>query len=196
MQPSLSQRNTLSKWTISGLFLLCLFPLLAAWFLFFDKAHWHFKTTAHGELLTPPLSLDSLALPPGIHKQISGHWLLMRTSQTACDAACQQSLYFMRQIHIATGKDSDRVRRIWITTTTAPKKMDPSFIPLITTLSPADYNQFMTTLAAHEHNITPSQPAIFIVDPHGNIVLCYPEQTKGSDILADLKKLLGVSGIG
>jgi hypothetical protein len=193
MQPSLS-RNTLSKWTLSGLFLMCLVPLLAAWLLFFTKEHWHLKTTAHGELLNPPLSLAELNVPADVAKKLNGHWLLMRTSQGPCETACQQALYFMRQIHIATGKDSARVRRFWITTPTAVPHMDASFIPLITTFSPNAYHHLLAIL--HQHQITAPQPALYIVDPHGNIVLSYPESAKGSDILADLKKLLGVSSIG
>lgn len=42
-------------------------------------------------------------------------------------------------------------------------------------------------------NLHPSQHTLFIIDPQGNLVLSYPDETDTSGILRDLKHLLRVS---
>ncbi len=94
----------------AGVFLiLCilfLVPLIAAWWMAQHKITWTGKTTQHGQLLTPPRALAEL-----VTTQVGqGHWLLLYVSPNPCDAVCAKRLFFLKQIHTATGKNQARVR--------------------------------------------------------------------------------------
>ena len=54
----------------------------------------------YGELLPP-------APVPGL-EPLRGKWVLVMFDAAACDARCEQKLYFMRQVRRAQGKDMSR----------------------------------------------------------------------------------------
>ena len=137
----------------------------------------------YGELIEP----RALAAAP--FDGLRGKWVLVTIDQPACDARCERKLYFLRQIRKATGKDEERVERLWLLT--APGSPAPALLAAIegTHMARADaalLASFPGTPNAH----------IYLVDPAGNLMLRFPRDPDPSAMLKDLQRLLRYSSIG
>ncbi|MDE2401516.1 MAG: hypothetical protein KGL90_07595 [Burkholderiales bacterium] len=119
---------------------------------------------------------------------LKGQWLFVTVAGGACDVACEQNLYWQRQVREVLGKDKDRVDRVWIVSDDAPVRealrpgLDGAWVlraPLAAVakwLAP-DAGQ---TLAAH----------LYLVDPKGVWMMRFPAQPDASKIKRDLSRLM------
>ena len=166
--------------------LLALFaiPLAAAWAIYVSG--WLSGTAANYGTLLQPRLLDDPALVA-----LRGKWVLVSLDRAACDAGCEQKLYFMRQVRRAQGRQMNRVERLWIVTD--PATPAPALLAAIegTHLARSDEKlagAFPAERAATEH--------IYLVDPLGNLMLRFPREPNPSKIVKDLERLLKYSGFG
>ena len=166
--------------------LLALFalPLFAAWAAYVSG--WMSGNAANYGTLLQPRLLEHPALVA-----LRGKWVLVSLDATACDARCEQKLYYMRQIRRAQGRQMNRVERLWIVTT--PAAPAPALLAAIegTHIARGDAKlaaTFPAERAPSEH--------IYLVDPLGNLMLRYPRDPIPSKIVKDLERLLKYSGFG
>jgi hypothetical protein len=156
--------------------------------------------TNYGALVEPQRPLPALRL----HRldgtavaadSLRGSWAMLQVDGGGCDAACEQKLWKMRQVRLTTGRDADRVQRVWLIVDEAPlatallREFDgtqflragrdevAAFLPL------ADST---TGLADH----------IWLIDPLGNLMLRWPKDADPNRMKKDLARLLKASGIG
>ena len=118
-----------------------------------------------------------------------GKWLLVTADPPQCEQRCQAKLYATRQSRTMTGKERDRVTRVWLLT--ADGTPDPALLAqhpdiVVARVDPAT----VTALAADVAN------AIWIVDPLGNLILRYPAEPDIKGLHKDLARLLFASRIG
>ncbi|MCY1198189.1 hypothetical protein D9M71_123160 [compost metagenome] len=118
-------------------------------------------------------------------------WQLLVTAPGACEAECQELVYLARQIHIGLGRDASRAGH-----------------SLAAAEVPADYADKLKReypqLKRYELDVVTYAKAagdqegarLWIVDPHGNLVLRYDGTARGKQILNDLRHLLKLSNIG
>ncbi len=150
----------------------------------------------HGQLLRPPVAVADLGLirdngkplgaifDPAVTKR---HWLML-VMAPRCDERCDHMLYLAHQIHVALGKDADRLRRaFWTQQPPADLTKYPNLIQLRANPAP----RVWPGVPAAEHDLQ-----VYLVDPHGNVIMRYPGDTKGKPMLDDLKRLLKLSRIG
>lgn len=134
----------------------------------------------YGELI-PPRALSAPAL-----QALRGKWVLVMFDRAACDAYCEKKLYLMRQVRRAQGKDMDRVERLWALTDDGKPQarlLEAIEGTRLAQLGPAD---FPGPLADH----------IYLVDPHGNLMLRFPRDPDPTRMIKDLQRLLKYSRIG
>ena len=180
--------------------LIFLIPSVAmglAWLMFFTGLWLPDGRTNKGELILPPAQFSQLQLIQGDAalklEELEGNWgILVFGSQDCAGQACQESLYKTRQVHVALGKEADRIVRLYV----APQAPEVSENlvdehPNIFWLS-ADK---AATLKALNLDSWPEN-RFFIIDPMGNIMMGYQSDQKGGDLLKDLKKLFKASSIG
>lgn len=124
--------------------------------------------------------------------QLRGKWVLVQFDTAACDAYCERKLYFMRQVRKALGKDTPRVERLWLVTDAnapAPKLLQAvEGTHLARTAGSPIAAEFPADRAAVDH--------VYLVDPHGNLMMRFPRDPDPSRMLKDLQRLMKVSGIG
>gem|GEM_PF-6738533 len=89
----------------------------------------------------------------------------------------------MSQIESGLKKDQQRLIRLWVTTATTPKGFTHD----------SDKNLLMSQVDEHT-DLTPNQ--FYLVDPFGNLILSYKNNTPASHILIDLQQLMRLSQIG
>ena len=114
----------------------------------------------------------------------------------SCDEACNHSLFNMRQINKAVGKDANRVRHVIIHTSPP----DKAFSTLLKNDYPATvhFNARLENLQSAMEAIHPvfTDNAIYLMDPIGNIMMRFKTDLPPKALIHDLTKLLKVSQIG
>ena len=147
----------------------------------------------HGELVQPPRPLP----PTGLHRSdgtsmptrvLLGKWLLIVPAADACNApSCQQTLQQLQQLHLALGKEQSRVQRVLIgkeAPLLTEEEMLQRFPGLVIAAAGGQeemvWNQMLDSF----------KPAVFVVDPFGNLMMRYTDLTDMRGILKDVERLL------
>jgi len=141
----------------------------------------------HGELIGNGQTRAELGVPSD-----ETRWQLLVSAPQSCEADCQQLVYLARQIQIGLGRDASRASH-------ALSSAQPLNADYTTTLTreypqlkryPLDLSLYRKAAPGIEG------PQLWIVDPHGNLVLRYGADVNGKDLLNDLRQLLKLSNIG
>lgn len=198
VRPATPRRARLQLLAVIALFVL---PLAAAMLLF---GQWRPAGSAeYGELLDPvrplpPLSAtgpDGTSLAPGF---LRGRWTLVYVAAGSdCPALCRDALWRLRQVRLASGREIDRVQRLAL----FAGEPDPGVRGWLAREHPglvtgvADAAQ---RAGYAEGWLTPGRAGgwIYLVDPHGNLVLRHAADGDAGGVLKDLNRLLKLSQIG
>ena len=118
-------------------------------------------------------------------------WQLLVSAPGACVEECQQLVYLARQIQVGLGRDASRASHALAAA--QPLAADDQV------LLGREYPQLQRyPLDAQRYiqKVGDTAPQLWIVDPHGNLVLRYDAKVKGKHVLDDLRHLLKLSNIG
>ncbi len=166
-------------------------PIVAAFFLFY-VVHPTGKPP-YGTLVEPqraiPFDLGLKTLDGKSYdlKRLEGYWLMVMAAPAACDAQCQQSLFYMRQIRIAQGDNRDQVVRVWLITDEAsvnPGVLVPSEGTLMLR---ADPNKLAAWLPNKDGVL---QGPTWLVDPFGHLMMQFPAKPDPTKMRRVLTRLL------
>jgi hypothetical protein len=145
---------------------------------------------------------------PGGDAQRSRWTLLVPLAGDACGPACEHSLYLTRQIHIAMGKEFNRIGRYLVGSTdlrdaelTVEQLSDQRPAPADFTAYLQAEHRGLTALqvggAAHRELFSEyyAEPGTwYLMDPAGWVMMSYTDEVHYKDVIADLKFLLKNSG--
>ncbi len=191
--PVVSRRGQRTLLMIFGLSLIPV--LLATGFYYFGTPR---TPQTYGQLLLPiePATEGGLRDTRGqaaTLASLGGKWLLVTVGDGACDALCRQQVHAARQIRLAQGKELDRVRRVWLVSdATDPAKDLPAEDQEELTILNGAQAPLLKQLAKHGD----PRGALFVIDPHGNLVFRYGPDADPNKVLREVGKLLKNSGIG
>ena len=172
-------------------------PLATAILLYFSSG-WRPMVNTHGMLIDPPrpLTVAGIALadgrlaPPDVFE---GHWSLVY-SAAACNERTGELLNELAHVRVALDKDAGRVRRVLLHGGQCASFEFPSQDADLLVLSAAgpggEAFQAQFPLAVDGGH------GIYIVDPHGNLMMSYPAAGSARGLLKDLERLLRLSNIG
>ncbi|MES2819259.1 MAG: hypothetical protein V4812_09785 [Pseudomonadota bacterium] len=142
----------------------------------------------HGELLGTGQSRSDL----GVEGAQETRWQLLVTAPQACAEDCQQLIYLVRQIQIGLNRDASRATHGLAVAQPLPADYDQQL--------QREYPQLgRYTLDTRAYGKTAGDAPgaqLWIIDPHGNLVLRYDASTTGKAVLKDLRHLLKISQIG
>ena len=150
----------------------------------------------YGELI-PARSLSDLLLRHLDQRafrlsELKGKWILLQLDEADCAAACRAKLYDMRRLRLAQGREMERVERVWLILDEAP----------LETLLLREYDGTRMLRAAGSPLLAEFPPAgsvrdhIYVIDPHGNLMLRFPKDADPRKMHQDLARLLRASRIG
>lgn len=156
-------------------------------------------SSAKGELIHParPLVISGLRRTDGAEAAadvVRGKWSLIYMGDGACDSACRTALTYGRQTRLAVGKDMDRVQRLFLSTGNCCDQgyLDTEQQGLMVLDASSPEAQALLAQFPGERGTS-----VYIVDPHGNLMMRHDaRQVINKDLLTDLKKLLKLSHIG
>jgi hypothetical protein len=190
--------------------------ILAATWLWYFVAHGDLDlvgalgTANRGALVQPPRQLDDVALFEDTgarfkYEDLDPRWtLLIPGSGGNCNAGCEKSLYLTRQIHVAMGAESKRIRRLYVSESPSGK------IALTVTIlsdqrpAPPDFADFLAlehrglkalTLSGVDHGKIFAEygedaSTWYLVDPRGWVMMSYNSDIPYKEVISDLKFLL------
>lgn len=192
-----------------ALAVLFMLPVVAAMVLY--RMDWRPRGTSnHGELIQPARPIANVALQtwdgkPVNFSSVAKKWTMLYFASAECGRGCEQALYKMRQVHLAQGRERDRLQRILIVTDararewlnyTLKEYRDMTVLtgspPSITALM----RQFVPTPAPAAAIPSMADDSIYVLDPLGNYMMRYAPATDPSGMRKDLKHLLKLSQIG
>lgn len=187
-------------------FIILLFPFLGAWTLFFKGEPHSLSTSNHGELITPLRNITALKLQDLDQNtlipasSLAQQWWLVYLGPEKCQQACHHTLYNMRQIRTALGKDSHRLGKLFIAHPHCPQSVCEQFIseqyPDLRKIrfNPQDFESLFLTVGNKNERTLVGE--LYILDPQGNFMMRYSIESPPKEILQDLKRLLKVSKVG
>lgn len=189
------------RWTLIGLALLFLGPLALAWLVYFGAPGLRpADNVSHGALIDPPPLLEPLpAVRVGDGAEVEvfrQRWTLFVVADNDCDLQCVDTLTKMRQVHIALGKNMDRLDRVLVLNgngQTLRGALDD--LPGLATAVGTE-ELFAAIARATVAQEAAADESIFLVDPLGNLMLRLDRDVPPRDLHTDLKRLLRLSRIG
>lgn len=194
-------RKLRSRMTLVGVFLAFFGPIFIAIFMYSRLDIWQpTPSYNHGELLLPvqPLSMLELASPEGEAinlASIEGVWFYVYVGEGACGLDCEAGLFKVRQLRALLGRDLQRVQYLYTALDTPAMNSAQGLRPDHPRMSigqPSSENTAAQTKAFGDGAIG----SIYLLDPHGNLVMRYGKDAKSKGMLRDMRRLLKVSKIG
>lgn len=178
-----TRRNRLQLALIAALFLL---PFLVAAALRFGG--WEPpRTRNHGELLDPPLSMHGATAErvddggPRVFENTEREWSLLLRRPARCDAACEARVAALPQVHEALGRHAPKLHLFVLddahasgsASTALPRLALAGALPAPLAAPPPD-----------------ALPELFLIDPHGYLVMHYPPGFDAGGLRRDLARLV------
>jgi len=166
---------------------------IAASFLAYRYSH-RPPTANHGELLLPPAQVPAKPLQRPVGGTFSfgdvrGKWVLVVTDSGACGKDCQSKLYLVRQLRLAVGRNAERIARVFI--------VDDARAPDAAALEP--YAGTEVVFQPEGAVVAPGlsdRRHVYLVDPHGNVMMRWRPGDDPKGMIRDLELLLRASQIG
>lgn len=192
----------LSRLKLIGILSAFVGPLLIAATLYFGQDWFKFGSTAKGDLLSSgqTLNADDFRLirdnqEPDTDDSplLDGRWLLLFNGTATCDLRCQANLFKMRQARLVLGRDSARVRTVYLL---AEAKPDTELNRLLLQYPALSVYQIDASTKSATPALALRQNQVYIADPFGNLVMRYSSDAYSRDIIKDFKRLLKASKIG
>jgi len=201
-----------SRKKLLWIFALFFVPLLLAtiWLQMVKASGGAWGSTSRGELIAPAVPLTEFALTevslaeegsdtPFQLDDLRGKWSIVYAPGATCDAACESTLYDIRQARLALNHRMERVQRVLLVEQVP--QFDTTKLEEQTGLRIVSGNSDM--LATLESQITSAQQKleakqnlIYLVDPLGNLMMRYTSDQLPRPLFKDLKHLLKTSRVG
>lgn len=192
----LQQRQ--GRWKMLIVLLVCAAPVVASYFTYYvirPEARRNF-----GELIEPQKAMPNSLLAQTLDgrnlplSHLKGQWLLVSTSDAACNAQCEQHLYLQRQLREGLGREKERMDWVWLIQDGQP--------PSATLQSALQQAQVLQVDGTQLQSWLPAAPGqqmqdhLYVVDPLGNLMMRFPADLDASSApkaKRDLERLLRAS---
>jgi cytochrome oxidase Cu insertion factor (SCO1/SenC/PrrC family) len=174
--------------------LVCALPVAVSYFMFYV---WRPSgTTNYGEMLPvqalPVGSARTVDGKPFHLSDLRGRWIMLTVDRGACDDACQDKLFKMRQLRLMQGKEMGRIERVWLVADGASPDAKLAYVHDGVWAVDARTSDLPAVLSAQGD----PRNYIYLVDPLGNLIMRYPGSADPYGINRDLVRLLKVSRVG
>jgi hypothetical protein len=169
-------------------------PIVASYLAYYIWTPQGGKTN-YGDLVASPLpdvSMMDIYGKPFHLGELKGKWVLLTADAATCDDACDAKLHLIRQIRLSFGKDADRIDRLWLITDDGmpAQSLREKYEGMWMVKSKGNelLNKLPATGQLNDH--------IYLIDPHGNLVMRYNRNPDLKKMKKDIDTLFKASMIG
>lgn len=179
--------------------IVCLGPVVGAYLLYYygDLSALPLVPNEERLLLNPAVPLppvDGLTAESSDDSTAWGpQWTLLYVRTSECDDVCHNDLVRIARVHVRLGREQSRVRMAYLGPDPGAFLEEPTLDAA--SIETPSAEALVTALAAAGAPVT-AGGRLYVVDPHGNLVLSYPPHPDQEGLLDDLDRLLDVSRIG
>jgi len=192
------RRTVAGRWQLLLLLAACAAPVLASYFMYYvvrPEGRSNYATLINPARPMPAglvfTDIDGRAVPAAT---LRGQWLIVAVGDAACDAACEQRLFAQRQLREMTGRERDRIDKVFLVTDAAPLRAE---LRAALAATPAT-----TVLRVPREALAAwLQPAagealdahLYLVDPMGGWMMRAPPALEPSKFKRDIERVLRAS---
>jgi hypothetical protein len=181
--------------TVYLLLAVCAAPVIASYLAYYVLPP--SNRTNYGELIEPQRPIDAVVAAaldgaPVSWSSLRGNWIMVQAAPAACVETCKRRLWLMRQVRATTGKDRDRVERVWLVTDggVPDAEVMREFTGTVAWRAGRD---LAATLPPESGRV---EEHIWLVDPLGNVMMRWPRDADPNRMKKDLARVLRASRIG
>lgn len=199
MADAAAQRRTASgRLKMLLVLLVCAAPVIASYFTYFvirPQGRSNYSTliqpTRELPANLPLATLDGQAVVPA---SLKGQWLLVVVGDAACAEACEKRLYLQRQLREMTGRERDRIDKLFLVTDERPLR--PELLAALQAQPPATVLRVPADALARW--LAPAEghrldEHLYLVDPMGQWMMRAPVDPQPAKLKSDLERLLRAS---
>ncbi len=192
-----AKRTRAGRWTMLGLAVVCLLPVLASYFSYYvirPEGRRNFGELIDPQRALPALRATNLSGQPVQLDTLKGQWLLISVAGGSCDQSCQDHLYLQRQLRESLGREKDRLDWVWLINDQEriSEELRPALGSATVLRVPSDaLTQWLSPAAGHQLS-----EHLYLVDPMGNWMMRFPAgmgMEGGAKAKRDLDRLLRAS---
>jgi hypothetical protein len=194
----LRERTAAGRLKMLLVLLVCAAPVIASYFTYYVIRP-EGGSAAYGRLIQPAVpmpertvaTLDGRPLPL---RSLTGQWLLVSVGPAACGADCERRLFLQRQLREMTGRDRDRIDKLWIVTDGAPVSaalraaLEATPAMHIVRMPRAEVEAWLRADGGRDVD-----EHLYVVDPVGDWMMRMPAKPDPSKVRRDLDRLLRAS---
>jgi cytochrome oxidase Cu insertion factor (SCO1/SenC/PrrC family) len=156
-----------------------------------------------GTLIDParPLPMVALPTPDGgatAPEFLRGRWSLVYVGDGACDAACRQAIDDLRATRLAMDRDAARIQRVFLHEGAVADRawLEGPQHGLVVARLDGDAGAALRDAFPAGDAPLAGRGLVYVVDPHGNLMMSYATPLEKRGVVKDLEKLLKLSRIG
>lgn len=195
--PVPAARRRIQRIKLLAVLLVCASPVIAsylAYYVFPPMGRTNFGELIEPQRPVPALQLQSLQGQPTQWQPLLGQWILLQVDSGRCDTPCADKLYALRQHRTMTGKERERIDRVWLVSDDLG--VSPSVLEghegLVAWRAPAQ--QLAQWLPVEPGRSMTDY--LYVIDPQGNLMMRFDAKGEPQRIHKDIRRLLKASRIG
>lgn len=192
-----ARRTRVGRWQMLLLALVCVAPVVASYYTYYvlrPEGRQNFGTLIDPQRPLPALTAVDLEGRAVGLPSLKDQWLLVSVAGGACDAECENNLYYQRQLREVLGKEMERVDRVWLVDDEQPVRQ--ALLPALqgaTVLRVPRQALAEWLVPEPGHRL---EEHLYVVDPMGNWMLRFPagmDKVAAARAKRDLERLLRAS---
>ncbi|MES2958530.1 MAG: hypothetical protein V4792_10090 [Pseudomonadota bacterium] len=192
------RRTALGRVKMLLVLLVCATPVIASYLTYYvlrpDGRSNYASLIEPSRAIPAALPLTDLEGRPVSAASLKGQWLLVVVGRAGCDSDCEQRLFMQRQLREMTGRERDRIDKLWLVTDDAPiapalrAALASTPATQVLRVPPAALQEWLVPAAGES-----LESHLYVVDPMGQWMMRAPPQAQPAKFKRDIDKLLRAS---
>lgn len=192
-----NQRTRMGRWKLLLVLAVCASPVILSYLTYFvirPEGRTNYAALISPSRTIPDLRLRSLDGTPVQPAQLRDQWVLITVGPSACDSPCEDRLFMQRQLREMTGRERDRLDKLWLVTDDGPIR--PELQQAV--MSKPGMRILRADRAAVAAWLQPEPGAaledhLYVMDPMGEWMMRAPVNPEPPRFKKDLERLLRAS---